>query len=318
MAATSLPLRARGALRRAARGAVEVAGTASGLAALLRRLHRGRVAILAYHNVVEPGEVGRGDASLHLPLPDFLAQIEWVASSHRVTTLDEALSAGGDGPRAVITFDDAYRGAVTLAFPELRARGLPATVFVSPGLLGASGTWWDRMAEAGRLTPEARAFALEELGGRGEAVRRWAFPDGPAPDLPPSYGIATRGELETHRGDGIEVGSHAWEHEHLPSLSEEELRVNLERTRAWIEGFGRSAPPWLALPYGCGSAATRRLALEVGHAGVLRIEGGPWTAPHDRGRVPRINLPAGVTVRGLQLRVTGLLGKGTPLDEEDA
>ncbi|HSH46168.1 MAG TPA: hypothetical protein VK966_09945, partial [Longimicrobiales bacterium] len=115
------------------RGAAETLITGSGLTALARRGARDSVAVLAYHNVVEPEFAGRGDASLHLPLDRFVAQVEWIAATHDVVPLDSvAFPRNGQArgrPRAVITFDDAYRGAVRYALPELERRGLPATVF---------------------------------------------------------------------------------------------------------------------------------------------------------------------------------------------
>jgi len=295
------------AIRRAAQGAFELAGTTSGLAAFSRRLQRTRVSILAYHNVVDPAEAGHGESTLHLPLPEFRRQVEWIAETHSVVSLGSTPEGGDGRPRAVITFDDAYRGAVTLALPELAARALPATVFASPGLLGSPSTWWDEMAEGGLLTPSTRRFAMHELAGRAEAVREWAFGARQIPELPASYGIATSDELRANLGGGISLGSHTWGHEHLPSLGDEELRTNLLRTRTWLEGFDAPTPPWLALPYGADSAAARRLALATGHAGVLRVAGGLWKEGRDRGHVPRIYVPADVTLRGLQLRVSGLM-----------
>lgn len=295
-------------LRDVARGGVELLATASGLTALGRWIRRDWVTILAYHNVVADADAGRGDASLHLPLPEFVRQIDGLARTHEIVGLDSLATHGGRRPRAVITFDDAYRGAVTLALPELVRRGLPAVVFVSPALLGAASTWWDEMGEAGILSPEARRQALEELGGSAEEVRARAFGGDPVPSLPESYGIATAEELEHHcGGEGpVSVGSHSWAHRHLPGMDAGELRDDLERTLGWMRGFQGPTSPWLALPYGAGTPETSRVALEGGHAGVLRIEGGQWDPTRDRSRVPRINVPAGLSRRGLELRASGL------------
>lgn len=294
-------------MRQVARGLVELTGTVFGLSSMARRVRRGNVAILAYHNVVQAEEAGQGDASLHMPLPDFLDQIERLARTHRIVDLETALNrTASDRPLAVITFDDAYRGAVTLGLPELARRGFPAVVFVSPGLLGADSTWWDELAEAGRLSSETRRSALVDLAGRAEAVRA-RFLDGRAvPRLPRSYGIATVQELREHCGGNFPLGSHAWGHEHLPSLERADLGANLVRTREWLAGLGLPVSPWLALPYGEGSPGVSRVARALGHAGVLRISGGLWNTHADRTRVPRINVPAGITVRGLELRTSGL------------
>ena len=299
-------------MRSLIRVAAERLVTGSGVAALARRRLGPRTAILAYHNVVPEDEAGRGDASLHLPLPAFIDQVERMRETHDVVALERAGSAEpepGRRPRAVVTFDDAYRGAVTLALPELARRGVPATMFVSPGLLGRPSTWWDELAEAGRLSPEVRRAALEECEGRADRVReRFGAGIGRGGGLPRTYGIATPEELRSHALPGIRLGSHAWEHEHLPSLTADRREESLARTWEWLAGFEVGWVPWLALPYGAGSRELGRAAAEAGHAGVLRIEGGLWDPSRmDSSWAPRVNVPAALSVRGLELRAAGLL-----------
>jgi len=292
--------------RTTARVAAEVVLTASGLATLSRRRLHGATAILAYHNVVAPVDAGRGDASLHLPLDRFIRQIERLARTHDIIDIEDVAAPARSGrPRAIITFDDAYRGAVTLAFPELVKREIPAVVFVAPGLLGAASTWWDELAEANLLATETRDFALESLAGRASEIRSRYFATAP-PGLPSSFGIASLAELRRNCGNLIRAGSHTWAHEYLPALGELELRANLARTLQWLDAWDGPASRWLALPYGGGDEEVGRLALDAGHTGVLRISGGLWrdSAPHTQ--VPRINVPAGMTQRGLELRTSGL------------
>ena len=297
-------------MRTLAKRVVEGLATRSPATAIARRLHRSSVAVIAYHNVVPSDEARHGDVSLHLPLPTFIAQIERLASSHRLLDLDQAADEAGAQPRgrpaAVITFDDAYRGAILHAAPVLRHRGIPAVVFVSPGLVEARTTWWDDLGEAGKLDEETRSRALNELGGQAGPVREWARTGSEQTSLPRSYGIASEEEIRQCAGGGITIGSHAWGHEHLPSLDEGELRDNLLRSLQWIRRFGDDASEWLALPYGAGSDAVVQAALRVGHRGVLRIEGGLWNPNRQRSLVPRINVPAGLSARGLEMRTSGL------------
>ena len=97
--------------------------------------------VLAYH------AVGRYDR----PLPsgigtapeDFEDQLDHlIASGFQVVELSHiarALAEGrAPGPREVaITFDDGYADCLRYAVPELAKRALPATFFISAGLLGA-------------------------------------------------------------------------------------------------------------------------------------------------------------------------------------
>jgi len=294
-------------MRAGLKAAFELVGTGLGVTYLGRRATLDRIAVLAYHNVVPPGEAGRGDASLHLPLPLFIRQIDRLARTHDIVDLDTATSQpSGRRPRAVITFDDAYRGAVTLAIPELIRRGLPAVVFVAPALLGNPVTWWDALGEAGVLS-NTRDTVLGELAGRHDAILQRVFENRSLPDLPASYGIATHDEVLHHCQGPIRVGSHTLAHEYLPALSNSELRQTLEHASRWVAAYQGPRSSWLALPYGAGSAdETGRVALNMGHAGVLRIEGGLWRPDADIAAVPRINVPAGLSWRGVELRTSGV------------
>ena len=294
-------------VRQLVKSGIEGGITLTGAAALARHLKRDRVAILAYHNVVPDAAAGAGDASLHMPFSRFLRQLDMLERTHAVVPLESALDRENDRIRAVITFDDAYRGAVNLALPELRRRGLPATMFVCPGLLAEPGVWWDELAASGRLDAAARHHCMYALKGDLASVRKWGLTEAGAPPLPDSYGIATELELRDQLGAGITAGAHSWKHACLPALDPEELRADLERTLAWIEAFPGPTVRWLALPYGEGSPGVTETALEVGFQGVLRIRGGLCLPAADRGAVPRINVPAGMSSRGLVLRASGLL-----------
>src|SRR5690606_21680902 len=138
-------------IRSIARTLVEGVATRSGLAALSRRQAAGSVAILASHHVVPPEDAGQGDTSLHLSPPRFIQPIEPVARRQEIADRETALAGPGHRPRAVLTFDGAYRGAVTLALTELRERGPPATVFVAPALRGQTTAWWDVLGAAGLM-----------------------------------------------------------------------------------------------------------------------------------------------------------------------
>ena len=294
-------------MRAGLKSAFEVLGAALGITQIGRKATRDRIAVLAYHNVVPTEEAGRGDASLHLPLPLFIRQIERLSCTHEIVDLETAASRPpGKRPRAVITFDDAYRGAVSHALPELFRRGLPAVVFVAPGLLGTPITWWDALGEAGRLA-EMRATCLRDLAGKTQAILRRAFHDQPLPVLPDSYGIATLEELEQHCHGPVRIGSHTWAHEYLPALSDSELQETLEQAARWLRGYRGPRSAWLALPYGAGSSdQVARVALNLGHAGILRIDGGLWRPNADTAAAPRINVPAGLSWRGVELRASGV------------
>ena len=165
----------------------------------------------------------------------------------------------------------------------------------------------DDLAAAGILSDEIRNAALHEHAGRADGVRGTFLLSAPRL-LPSSFGIATEEELRTNTKDGITLGSHSWAHEHLPSLAKEELQQNLERTLQWLEDTGLPHTRYLSLPYGATSTQVERVAREAGHPAVLLVSGGRARPDRDPTRIPRINIPAGMSTRGMDLRLAGLKG----------
>lgn len=133
----------------------------SALKRRLAALDRGRGAargttILIYHRI------GGGSADERdTPRPAFEAQLE-VLAGHEVVALDDALDrldAGDSRPGVVLTFDDGFADVFDNAWPALRDRGLPFTVYVATGYVGATMHWEGSTARA----PGA-ALTWEHLG----------------------------------------------------------------------------------------------------------------------------------------------------------
>jgi peptidoglycan/xylan/chitin deacetylase (PgdA/CDA1 family) len=272
--------------------------------------------VLAYHNIVPGGERSGGDASLHLRQDRFAEQLDLLASSCNVVPLVDLLTpASATGrPRVAITFDDAYRGAVTVGVAELAARGLPATIFVAPAFVGGRSFWWDALADerTGSLLAETRELALRDLRGEDERVRAWAALNGLPATEPPLHSVgATEQELaQAIQTPGITLGSHSWSHPNLSRLTEAELIGELERPIRWLRSHFASVVPWISYPYGLSSPEVERCAASAGYEGGLRVEGGWMDATPTLGNLfslPRLNVPAGLSVDGLRIRLSGLL-----------
>jgi len=285
-----------------------------GPAHLLRSWYRGEVLVLAYHDVVPDDLPAPGERSLHLSRSAFAAQLDRLAASHEVISLDDVLRGGlaaGDRPRAVITFDDAYRGAVRHGLAETSRRGLPATVFVAPHYIGGASFWWDALAEGmgGELPAALRAELLETLGGAEAEIRGWAVREGwPVREPPPEARAATLEELEeAARLPGVTLGSHSWSHRNLARLTDTELRDELERPLRWLRERFDNVIPWLSYPYGRTSPRVERAAAEAGYEGAVTVTAGWTTVPPQRPlAVPRLNIPAGISPSGFTLQTAGL------------
>jgi peptidoglycan/xylan/chitin deacetylase (PgdA/CDA1 family) len=296
------------------KAAVEALAVLSGAVRVARARRAGDALVLAYHNVVPDQAPAAGDASLHLRASTFAAHLDELAATHDVVPLDALLGPRDPGrrPLAAITFDDAYRGAVTLGLAALVARSLPATVFVAPAFVGGGTFWWDAVSAPGRaLDPAARRHALEELGGDDARVRDWWRAEGRVlAAVPDHMRCASADELDAAVGlPGVTIGSHSWSHPNLARLAATELAHELTASRRWIEErFPGRARPLLAYPYGRTAPHVAAAAAAAGYRAALRVEGG-WMggADADPYALPRLNVPAGLSARGFALRASGLL-----------
>ncbi|UCG85490.1 MAG: polysaccharide deacetylase family protein [Gemmatimonadota bacterium] len=296
------------------KAAIEAVLVHGGVAHLARRLHRNRTLVLAYHNIVPHGEPVVGDRSLHLPQRQFAAQLDLLVELCDVIPLNSVLEHGGRGkrPRVAITFDDAYRGTVTVGVSELVRRGLPAAIFVVPAFVGGGAFWWDDLLPL--VADDASDFrqrALDEFAGRDATIRAWGAARLQAPPLPRHAVPASETELrEAVAQTGITLASHTWSHPNLTRLNREAVAAELTRPLEWLKHRFEDVIPWLAYPYGLASPMVGRAASEAGYRGAFRVSGGwlPKMDP-DAFALPRLNIPAGVSSHGFALRLGGLLGR---------
>ena len=285
----------------------------TGSAALARRLRSSSTLVLAYHNIVPEGEVGGGDRSLHLSQRRFVQQLETLARTHDVVPLASILQESSpppSRPRAVITFDDGYAGAVSAGVTELRRFGLPATFFVTPGRLGRHAFWWDRLGRDGEVAPDLRHHALTVLQGKDEAICHWAGARAlPASEVPESARSATEAELEVAlRSPGVSVAAHTWSHPNLASLDSAELQMELARPLEWLRQRWPEALAALSFPYGLTSDQVGTATQRTRYEAAFLVTGG-WLPATRNGefQLPRMNVAAGLSPAGFELMTSGLV-----------
>jgi peptidoglycan/xylan/chitin deacetylase (PgdA/CDA1 family) len=291
---------------------VEAILVRGGIAHYARQFYRGRTLVLAYHNIVPHAQPVTGDCSLHLTQQRFTEHLDLLVRHCDVIPLDSIFdSANTNRPRVAITFDDAYRGAVTVGVSELVDRGLPATIFVVPDFIGGRSFWWDEvMPAAEEEANQFRERALDEHRGSDAEVRAWAAAQGLRPRSLPEHALAaTEAELSTAAAHpGITLGSHTWSHPNLSRLDERSVEEELTRSREWLTQRFECFIPWLSYPYGLASPMVERVAAATGHRAALRVSGG-WLprAEWNAFSLPRLNVPAGVSPHGFTLRLSGLM-----------
>jgi peptidoglycan/xylan/chitin deacetylase (PgdA/CDA1 family) len=268
--------------------------------------------ILAYHNIIpDPSAAGR-DRSLHLLQRDFSLQLDLIQEHFEVLPLQEVLTGTpGARPRLAVTFDDAYRGAVTLGAAELARRNLPATFFVVPAYLDGRSFWWDAVAspEGAGISESDRREALEVYGGQEQEIRLHAPARGWRLEEP---GPWARGAAESDLHallalPGMQIGCHSMTHPNLTRLAGPDLELELGRPLEWLRQRFASVLDWLSYPYGLTTPAVALAAQDAGYSAALLVRGG-WTKDSiaDRYAIPRFNVPAGISQNGFALRLAGL------------
>lgn len=110
------------------------------------------VLVLVYHRVTDLSY----DPQLLAVSPDnFINQINYLKNNFAVLRFEDNWSNIKE-PSIVITFDDGYADNVRVALPILEKAGVPATFFVTSGVLGSlRDFWWDDLE---RILLEDRVF----------------------------------------------------------------------------------------------------------------------------------------------------------------
>ena len=307
----------------------------TGVASVLRRRRGRRRLILAYHNILPEGISPWGERSLHLPLARFREHLEVLEASAVLVSLDRLLDPApmddgrlDDGGLAVaLTFDDGYGGAVAAVRELLVPRGIPCTIFVNPGHPVEQPFWWDVLGASvhasGELPDPVRSHCLVELQGDRDRVLDWARTRWPLNQTPPDPAFVAVPPEELgvlFRGSPlVQIGSHGWSHRNLVALDSDDRAAELGRPLPWLAGRELGAGCGISYAYGLSNPEVEASAREAGYPWGLRVSGGFLDARESlpqgasaEGRapnpwaLPRLNVPAGLSRRGLALRLAGI------------
>lgn len=222
--------------------------------ALRRRMRRGRVAILVYHEIT----------------PDlFAAHLEYLTATYNIVPLSqlaEAIEAGSlDGvpPDALIlTFDDAWRSNYDLV-PVLRRFGVQATIFVPTGLANTHRRIWnytlDRTGKDRALNSKLKTMAHQD---RLAVLRDHVgyFPDREYD----RRDFLTLDEMRSMQ-DVIDFQAHSIYHPVLPTCTEAEAEEEITAPKAWLEAELGTQCYAFAYPYGRQGPRERALAKKAGY-----------------------------------------------------
>lgn len=196
---------------------------------------------------------------------DFECQMRLLAESGRAISLAallEFLDGGRTIPAgaALVTIDDGCPSSFHAAMPILRRFDLPAVVFVP----------------AGEILPDDRS---PEPRRRERPIDR-----------------ITVGQLLEMQREGITIGSHAWTHHSLGSMSDADARIQLARSKGELERL--TGQPVLSFAYPFGTRAdfderTARLAREAGYRCAFTSQHGAVRLGSDPYELPRVKIEGG-------------------------
>jgi peptidoglycan/xylan/chitin deacetylase (PgdA/CDA1 family) len=130
--------------------------------------------VLTYHRIAKATRYRHLNPRLISASPDaFGRHMRFLATHYNVVHLDQVIEAAAGGrklPRraVLITFDDAYRDFLEVAWPILHAHRLPATLFVPTAYPDRPDRafWWDRMYRC-FTDPRRVEFAANDFGIEG-------------------------------------------------------------------------------------------------------------------------------------------------------
>ncbi|MCC7047852.1 MAG: polysaccharide deacetylase family protein [Alphaproteobacteria bacterium] len=267
--------------------------------------HRDTLTAVMFHRVLD-----RDDPRWHEANPrdtvstDFFADcLRFFRRHYDVVSLGDVVRATADGARLptrglLITFDDGWSDNLRYAAPALRARGLPAVVFVTVDAVASpDAAWWQERIYAayrtGAMTPQRHA-ALDAAIGAAVQPGAWVErPDEPPvlsliarlstldaarrasliADLPPreqgTRMMLTPAELAALGQAGIELGVHGFSHAPLTMLADP--GDDLARARDGLRGMagGIACLDALAYPHGRYDERVQAAAERLGYTAIF-------------------------------------------------
>lgn len=215
--------------------------TWNALIPVVRLLRRRRSLILAYHGVGDSPMV-RDPEFLQVRTAAFRAQVEVLLSAgfEFVTAAEFAhRAAGGEPPPglATLSFDDGMEDNHSIVLPILQELGVPATVYVTTGMIGKPNPWM--------------------TGGHDRMM--------------------TNDELLALASAGIELGAHTVTHPNMETLDYATCAREVNQSRDCLAALTGRPVRTFAYPYCSYGPAALRAVRDAGFEAALTCHGrGSW------------------------------------------
>ena len=201
-----------------------------------------------FHEISDNPRAHASETKTYSDKKTFEAQINWIIQSFTVESLEANAGVAKKG-RCVLSFDDGYLGVINNALPILEKYRVPAICFINMATI------------EGGLNPSALAMYLAKRAGR---LVDWR-------DSNPRFfseslsHMSTQELREVHDYQGpymtekelhilsenslITIGDHLYNHWLLNELSQEELKMELDKNKERLEKY-KSYKNYFAAPHG--------------------------------------------------------------------
>lgn len=164
----------------------------------------------------------------------FEKQMSMLLNTGKPVSLNGAMSSLPGRYNVAVTFDDAYQSVLQNALPILRAKNIPATIFVPTGCLGKKPTW---------ITNPSHSYADET--------------------------VLTEAQLQALPPDLITVGSHTVSHVNLTDADETTVRKEAFESKQVLEKLINKEVTLFAAPYATFNEKYTDLFKQAGYRRVL-------------------------------------------------
>ncbi|CUA95597.1 polysaccharide deacetylase family protein [Thiomonas bhubaneswarensis] len=274
--------------------------------ALSMALSSGMSHWLAYRRPVRRILMLHGVGGAHMTQNELFRMLSWLKLRYRIVPLEALVQdvlghvpapVGRGRSELAITFDDGLRNQYTIARPVLEQLAIPATIFACPGMIESERWMWNQEVRARlcRLSPAALVDWARSAGadvGTHEGVIAWmkTLPlasrlqaEAALRDVTPGF-VATPQEREAYdpmNWDEVRacdtgmltIGSHTMTHPILPTLTEDEIRHELQDSRDMLEAQLGRPVDLFCYPNGSTDERVHRIAQSIYRAAVTTEEG---------------------------------------------
>lgn len=299
-----------------------------------RWVFRGGASVFMFHRVLPLGAPCY-DPELATSEEVFASTLDWLRENSTILPLDALVRErnkrnGGKKPLSAITFDDGWLDNFQYAFPILRARNIPATIFLPVRFVGTNRRFWQERLWlcAQKLQPaEYRGAVIEKVARHfpwfpvgkdiltlDRKLKRFLLTRSSeeaeefTQDLEESAGLAGASsdraflnwdEVFTMQGSGIAFGSHTLNHALLNQLEPARALVEVRDSRRELQERLGSEVLSFAYPWGAASPLVKQAVRDAGYAhAVATNPGGLVTAAHDPWYLPRIAISDSIVGNG--------------------